>query len=289
LLTKHYEHLKKYVDLLAAQTQEDVIPFDSLGDWLPWKTETSSKLTSTVMLILDAQIVSKAAALKGDSSDSAKYAQLAEKVKAGYIKKFLSDDYSTMTQTALALSLYFDLVPQAKRAEMFRALVANVEKQGHIDTGIIGAKYLLRILSQEGRTDLAYKIVSRKEQPGWGWWMEQGATTLWEDWKGESSLNHIMFGDVSNWFFQWIAGIGLDPQAKAFKHIIIRPQPVGDLTWAKASYQSPYGRISSSWKKDAKGFHLDVEIPANTSATVWLPGSKDSQKIGSGKYHFDVL
>lgn len=289
LLTKHYDHIRKYVDLIASQTKDGVIPFGSLGDWLPWKTETPSELTSTVMLFIDAKIVAKAASLKGDTEAAAKYADLAEATKTAYQKKFLSTEYSSLSQTALSLSLYFDLVPTEKRKAMFDALVANVEKQGHIDTGIIGAKYLLRILSEEGRTDLAYRIVARKEQPGWGWWMEQGATTLWEDWKGESSLNHIMFGDVSNWFFQWIAGIGLDPKVKAFKHIIIRPQPVGDLTWAKATYNSPYGKILSSWKKDAKGFHLDVEIPANTSATVWLPGSKASQKIGSGKYHFESI
>ena len=117
--------------------------------------------------------------------------------------------------------------------------------------------------------------------------MEQGATTLWEDWKGESSLNHIMFGDVSNWFFQWIAGIGLDPNTAAFKHVLIRPQPVGDLTWAKASVNSPYGKISSSWKKDAKGFHLTIEIPANATATVALPdGAK--HEVGSGSWSFDA-
>jgi alpha-L-rhamnosidase len=289
LLTKHYEHLKRYVDYLSGQSKDDVVQFDSLGDWLPWKTETSSQLTSTVMLYLDAQIVARGAGLKGLKDDATKYSEMAERVKAGFNKHFFDPaKFSEMTQTALSLGIYFDLVPPEQKQAALDALIANVKTQGHIDTGIIGAKFILRVLSENGHTDLAYMLVARKEQPGWGWWITQGATTLWEDWKGESSLNHIMFGDVSNWFFQWIAGIGLDPSTAAFKHILIRPQPVGDLTWAKASVNSPYGKISSSWKRDAKGFHLTIEIPANASATVVLPGSSEKHDVGSGTYSFDA-
>ena len=289
LITKHYEHLKRYVDYLYSRTKNDVVPFDSLGDWLPWKTETSSQLTSTVMLFIDAKIVAKAARMKGLEADAAQFEGIAALVRTGLNRDFFQPaKFSSMTQTALSLAVYFDIVPANQKKAAFDALVANVETQGHIDTGIIGAKYILRALSENGRTDLAYKLVARKAQPGWGWWIEQGATTLWEDWKGESSLNHIMFGDVSNWFFQWIAGIGLDPNTSAFKHILIRPQPVGDLTWAKATVNSPYGMISSSWKKNAKGFHLDVTVPANTTATVTLPGSGEKKEIGSGTYSFDV-
>ena len=289
LITRHYEHLKRYVDYLFLRTKNDVVPFDSLGDWLPWKTETSSQLTSTVMLFIDAQIVAKAARLKGLEGEAAQFEEIANRVKTALNRDFFQPSkFSTMTQTALSLGVYFDIVPSAQKKAALEALVANIESQGHIDTGIIGAKFVLRALSENGRTDLAYKLVARKEQPGWGWWIEQGATTLWEDWKGESSLNHIMFGDVSNWFFQWIAGIGLDPKTAAFKHILIRPQPVGDLTWAKATVSSPYGLISSSWRKDSKGFHLDVTIPANTTATVTLPGSGEKKEIGSGSYSFDV-
>lgn len=288
LITKHYENLKRYVDYLYSQTKNNVVPFDSLGDWLPWKTETSSQLTSTVMLFIDAKIVAKAARMKRLTTEAAKYDEMANLVQDGLNRDFYQPaKFSEMTQTALSLAVYFDIVPASQKKAALDALIANVDRQGHIDTGIIGAKFILRALSENGRSDVAYKLVARKEQPGWGWWIEQGATTLWEDWKGESSLNHIMFGDVSNWFFQWIAGIGLDENTEAFKHILIRPQPVGDLTWAKATVESPYGRISSSWKKDAKGFHLTVEIPANTTASVMLPGSGETKEIGSGSWSFD--
>ncbi len=272
VLAKHYEKLSRYVDSLAGELKDGVLTFDSLGDWLPWSTQTPSTYTSTVYLFVDAQIMSKTAKLLGKDADAKRFGDLADQVKAGVEKHFYANGtYANGSQTALSMALYYDLVPTDRRPSVFAALVKNVTDQGHIDTGILGAKYLLRVLSQEGRSDLAYQIVARKEQPGWGWWMEQGATTLWEDWKGESSLNHIMFGDVSNWFIQWIAGIGLDLENPGFSHIDIHPQPVGDLTWAKASHQSPHGLILSSWRKASDGFHLDVTIPANTTATVIIP------------------
>ncbi len=289
LLMRHYDSLRKYVDHLVTRTENGIVPFDSLGDWLPWSTKTDSRLTSSVMLYIDAKIVARAAKMLGNA-DAAKYESLVETTKAAINREFYAPDkIASSTQTALSLALYFKLLPTELHQKALDALVANVEKQGHIDTGIIGAKYILRALSENGRTDIAYKIVARKEQPGWGWWIEQGATTLWEDWKGDSSLNHIMFGDVSNWFMQWIAGIGLDPEKPAFKHILIRPQIVGDLTWAKASIDSPYGKISSSWKRNGKTLQLDIEIPANTTATVQIPDTESggrTVKVGSGKHSF---
>lgn len=304
-LTEKYDHLRRYVDFLSAQCPDDVVPFDSLGDWLPWQTETPSQLTSTVYLYVDARIVAKAARMRGDNDAAQKYDALADRVKTAFNKTFFSaDKLASSSQAALSIAIYFDLLEGGRREAAFAELVRNVERQGHIDTGILGAKYILRVLSENGRTDLAYKLVARKEQPGWGWWISQGATTLWEDWKGESSLNHIMFGDVSNWFYQWIAGIGLDPKSPAFKHILIRPQVVGDLTWAKATENSPYGKIASSWRRKENRLHLDIEIPANTTATVWVPGVCEAPKglkvlrvepagsvleVGSGKYGFDSV
>lgn len=302
LLAKHYEHFRRYVDLLSSKTEGGVVPFDSLGDWLPWKTETPSQLTSTVMLYVDAKIVAEAAKVQGNTADASKYAALAASTKAAFAEHFIKD-IGSLSQTALSLAVYFDLVDGAQRQAVFDALVKNVQTQGHIDTGIIGAKFILRVLSENGRSDLAYMLVNHKEQPGWGWWIGQGATTLWEDWKGESSLNHIMFGDVSNWFYQWIAGIGLDPASSAFKHILIRPQPVGDLKWAKATEYGPYGKISSSWKLVKGGMHLEIDIPANSSATVTVPGSAEAPdgarlvrhetrssifEVGSGHYVFEI-
>ncbi len=228
----------------------------------------------------------------GNPLDEEKYTRLAVATKKAFNDVYFDSAksvYANGSQTALSTALYFGLVPEERKALTFQALVANVERQGHIDTGIIGAKNILRVLSEGGRTDLAYKLVARKEIPGWGYWMEQGATTLWEDWKGESSLNHIMFGDVSNWFIQWLGGIGLDPESPGFKRLIIRPQAVGDLRWVKASHVSPYGVITSSWTRDGNRFRLSITVPPNCRATVILPGSHGSPvEVGSGRHEFET-
>ena len=123
-----------------------------------------------------------------------------------------------------------------------------------------------------GQADVAYRIASQVTQPSWGWWIRQGATTLWEGWGPGASHNHIFFGDIVNWFFRTLAGINPDPAAPGFKHFVIKPQPVGDLTWARASYDSVRGRIESDWSIEGRVFRLRVVIPANTMATVYLPG-----------------
>ncbi len=115
------------------------------------------------------------------------------------------------------------------------------------------------------------------------------SVALWEDWKGESSLNHIMFGDVSNWFIQWLGGIGLDPKSPGFKHILIHPQPVGDLTWVKSSHVSPYGTITSAWKRNDNEFKLSISIPPNCTAAVMFPGKHSAQMdVGSGPHEFSI-
>jgi len=286
ILARHFDHIARYVDYLVGRTEDGLIPFDSLGDWLPWKTETSSKLTSTVFLFHDARILADSARLLGKTAESDKYAILAAKTKEAFNAKWFNSEhniYAGGEQTAQAMPLFFGMVPDDRREAVFAALVADLEKQGHIDSGILGAKYIIRVLAEHGRSDLAYKIVTRKEIPSWAYWIEQGATTLWEDWKGEASLNHIMFGDVSNWFYQWIAGIGLDPGAPGFSHILIQPQPVGGLTWAKAHYESLHGTISSEWKREGARFQLNISIPANTTATVTLPVSDRSKITEHGK------
>ena len=170
------------------------------------------------------------------------------------------------------------------KARVLSNLVAAVEKtNGHIDTGILGAKYLLNALLENGRADVAYRMASQKDLPSWGWWIEQGATTLWEQWNGTESRNHIMFGDISAWFYKALAGINPDPAAPAFKHFVIKPNVVGGLTSAEASYDSVRGRIVSDWEVEHGRFKLTVKVPANATATVWVPTSDPSSVLEGGR------
>ena len=185
------------------------------------------------------------------------------------------------------------------------------DTHGHIGTGLIGGQYLNRVLSDNGRADLCYTIASQKDYPSWGYMVEHGATTIWELWNGNTadpamnSGNHVMLvGDLVVWFTNTSCGIA--PASPGFKGELIKmePHPVGDLTFVKATHNSPYGLIASEWHRDGEKFDWQIEIPANTIATVYVPATslekvvvknaKASRfengraifELGSGKYHF---
>ena len=154
---------------------------------------------------------------------------------------------------------------------MFDHLVRKItdETQGHIGTGLIGGQWLMRVLTAGGRADLAYTIATQKTYPSWGYMVEKGATTIWELWNGDTadpamnSGNHVMLvGDLGIWLYENLAGIKSDPEQPGFKHIIMRPEPVGDLQFVKASHRSPYGLIVSDWQKQDGGFRWNITVPA---------------------------
>ncbi|RYG33625.1 alpha-rhamnosidase [bacterium] len=311
LLAKHYDGYTNYLDWLTAQGKDFIVEGD-LGDWCPYKMETPTNLTSTAYLFQDAIIAAKAATLLGKTDDAKKYRDLADNVRRAYNAKFFDPQtglYANGSQTAQSAALFFDLAEAKDRPAILKNLLDNVAKcDDHIDSGILGSKYVLNVLSDEGHGDVAYRMASQKTLPSWGWWIEQGATTMWEQWNGTDSQNHIMFGEIAAWFYKALAGIKPDPAAPGFKHILIAPQPVGDLTWAKSSHESPRGIIKSHWTKEKGVFTLDVTIPANTTATVTLPATQSSTiqlggkaatpksrtegqaafEIGSGSYRFTV-
>jgi alpha-L-rhamnosidase len=284
-LRDDYEGMKRYVDYLTTRAKDGIVDI-GLNDWAPYETKTPADITSTAYYYRDARIVALAADLNGSQADALKYLELAAGIKRAFIEKFYHPEtgtYGNGSQTSLSCALYQGLVDPENKSRVVSNLVASVDaRNGHIDTGILGAKYLLNSLVDNGRADVAYRIASQKDLPSWGWWIEQGATTLWEEWNGGGSRNHIMFGDISAWFYKALAGINPDPAAPGFKHFIIKPNIVGDLTWVKASHDSASGRIVSQWLKDNYGLKLNVTIPANTSATVFVP-SGDPDKVMEGK------
>lgn len=310
ILAKNYDKMRRYVDYLTSRAKDGIVSI-GLGDWVPPGKTAPTEVTSTGYYYADADIVARAAELLGKRDDARKYRALAESIKAAFNRKFLNPEtgiYSNGTQTALATPLNWGLAPASVRDRVLANLVAEVEKKnGHLDTGILGTKYLLNVLLDGGRADVAYRIATQTTYPSWGKWFEDGATTLWEQWDGGASRNHIMFGDISAWFYQALAGIrSAEP---GFRRIIIRPQVVGDLTAARATYDSIRGRIVSDWKVENGRFKLDVTIPPNATAAVYLPtgdpgaateggrpvaGREDIKRsgaaleIGSGTYRFEA-
>lgn len=271
---RHYDGMKRYVDYLTSRAEDGIVNI-GLNDWAPWKTKTEAAITDTAYYYIDAGIVARAAELLGRPDDARKYTELAAGIKTAFNRRFYQPEtglYDNGSQTALSCALYQGLVEPENKARVLANLIASVERaDNHIDTGILGAKYLLNTLLENGRADVACRMVAQQDQPSWGWWLAQGATTLWEHWNGKESRNHIMFGDVSAWFYKALAGIQPDPQAPGFKHFFITPHVVGDLTFARGEYESIRGRIVSDWQVEEGEFRLDLTVPANTCATVSLP------------------
>ena len=273
--TDHYARIKRYVDYCTSKARNGIVSF-GLGDWAPAKTETPTEVTDMGYYYVDTLLLARFARLLGKTDDDAKYTALADSIRQTFNKTFDKGDgiYANGSQTSLSCALYQGLVPPEERQKVVDQLAASVRKTGyHIDTGILGAKYLFHALSDNGKQDMAWQVAVQPTYPSYAWWLKQGATTLWESWDGGSSRNHIMYGDISGWYYQAIAGILPDPEKPGFRHIFIKPMPAGDLTWVKAHTDSVRGRIVSEWEKKGGKLNLHIVIPPGCSATVWVPSA----------------
>jgi alpha-L-rhamnosidase len=317
LIKKYYEHYKRYVDYLSFRADSNNIQHIGLGDWSPYKTRTPIELTSTLYYYNDALLLSKFAHINGIKEDENYYAQLAEKIKASINKNLFDKQtgmYANGSQTALSSALFMRVVPNEYKNKVVSNLVNEVAKNdNHLNVGMIGSKTLLNALTQNGRNDIAYKIASQQTRPSWGWWLLQGETTFQEGWGLGPSRNHIFLGEIVAWFYKALAGINVDPSYPGYKNIIITPNFVDSLSYVTASTESIYGTIKSSWQRLDDYIKLNITIPANTIATMYLPKSKEiyennvlltnknayikyisienemtKYKLISGEYNFDV-
>ena len=248
---------------------------------------TSKALTATAFYFRDATILAQIAKLLDNQADAAKYDVLANTIQEAFTTKLYNsttNNFDTGSQTANALPLVFGLVPSNDHDAVVQNLVADIRKHNvGLTAGDIGYRYLLRALADAGRSDVIFEMNSHSDRPGYGYILAKGATSLTEGWNGSASQDHFMLGHIMEWFFHDLAGIQCDPTAVAFQRIRIKPTPVGDVNWAKADYDSPYGKIESSWKLDGGRFVLDVVIPTNASAEIYIPGQQPASITESGK------
>jgi len=277
LLSDCYDNIKRYVDHIDELYPSGLTTW-GLGDWVPVKSKSPVELTSSAYYFVDAGILSKAAAILGKQADAEKYAALAEKIKYAVNAKYLNTAtgvYGEGLQTELSVPLQWGLAPEALRTKIAAHLADRIKADGnHIDVGLLGTKAILNALSENGYADIAYTLASQETFPSWGWWMVNGATTLYENWpidaKSDISMNHIMFGEIGAWLYKAPGGIKPDPARPGFKHILLEPHFVKGLDHFEASHNGPYGIIRSSWKRVGKGIEYQVTIPPNSSATVKL-------------------
>lgn len=295
LLRTHYADMKRYFAYLENSASNHIIHL-SLGDWFdlgPKKSGASQNtpppVTATAFYYHDAWILSQAAQLLSKADEAKEFAAKAEDVRHAFNEKFFdatNESYATGSQCANALPLVFGIVEPAHSNAVLASLVKDVQAHdGQMTAGDIGFRFLLQALSQGGRSDLIYQMINQDKKPGYGYMLKKGETSLTEAWDANltTSHNHFMLGHITEWFYQDLVGIGCDPTGPGFKKIIFKPNPVGDLTWAKASYDSARGKITSHWKHDGSQFTLEVEIPPNTTATVYLPAKPGTQIRESGK------
>ncbi len=305
-LERAWPAMKKWMTHISSYAKDGLISKDEYADWCVPPEDpklihskdpariTDKTLIATAYYYKLLMLMSHYARLLERPAEAAGFESQASEAKKAFQAKFFvpaSKIYDNGTQTSSVLPLSFGMVPEEYRAAVVQSLVDRIasESHGHVGTGLVGAQWLMRTLSDNGHVDLAYEIATQKTYPGWGYMVEQGATTIWELWNGDTadpamnSGNHVMqIGDLAVWMYEYLAGIRSDPAAPGFRRAIIHPYPAGDLTFVKASHQTPYGTIVSSWKKDAGEFTLDVTIPANTTATVWVPARDAAAVMESG-------
>jgi alpha-L-rhamnosidase len=289
LIEENYELTKRWIALLQSRAKDGILD-NGISDHESLAPKPRA-LTGTGFYYFNVKLLSNLARALGKETEAAEAEALAATIKTAFNRKFLQPGtgrYDAATQACQAFALYLGLVPAEEQEHALAVLVRDIEDAhaGHLTTGIFGTKFMLHALADSGRAAVAFRVVNQSTFPGWGHMLENGATTLWEHWEFSDntfSHNHPMFGSVSEWFYKVPAGINPAPDAVGFDKIIIRPRPIGDLKWVKASYDSVHGKVVSDWSREAGKFKLRARVPVGATATVFLPAADGTQVMEGGK------
>jgi alpha-L-rhamnosidase len=307
ILEDQYNSMKAWVGYMQQQSKNDLWNTGAhFGDWLFYSlnddTDGSSAITSKYLIAqcfyaYSTQLLINAANVLGKTEDVTYYTALLTKIKDAYLREYVTPNglISSDTQTAYVLALQFDMLPENLRQQAAGRLVSNISRyRNHLTTGFLGTPYLCHVLSRFGYADVAYKLLLQDTYPSWLYPVKMGATTIWERWDGikpdgtfetptMNSYNHYAYGAIGDWMYRVIAGIDTKTDAPGYKQIIIKPTVGGSLENASADYETNYGKISSHWKLENGNLLLDVEIPPNTTATVYIPTKNGSEVLEGGK------
>lgn len=307
-IRKHYASMKKWMDHMRdSYMSGHIIARDTYGDWcMPPESpelihsqdparKTDGALLSTVTYYNLLGIMERFAQLTGRAEDAAGFRREAVAVRVAYNGRFfdpVTASYGNNTVTANLLSLVYGLAPEGYAEAVFGHIVDKTlaENGGHVSTGLVGIRHLMQGLTRYGRADVAYRLATNRDYPSWGYMAEQGATTIWELWNGDTadpsmnSANHVMLlGDLIAWYYEDLAGIANAPGSVAFRGIAMKPRPVDGLGFVDASYRSVRGLIKSRWTKKEGTFEWEITVPANASATVYVPGGDPAAVLEGGR------
>ena len=309
LIKKYYPNMRRYVDYLKTRADKGILSF-GLGDWYDYgdfragfSRNTPVPLVATAHYYMTVMYLVQAAKMVGNDFDIHYYTSLAQDIMVAFNKCFLHKDtaqYGTGSQCSNALPLFLQMTQDADKQgnyrpdadlneKVFANLIKDVEAHGNrLTTGDVGNRYLIQTLARNGEHELIYKMFNHEEAPGYGFQLKFGATTLTEQWdpRQGSSWNHFMMGQIDEWFFNSLVGIRPSTTPKqGYQKFIIAPQPVGDLKYVKASYETLYGTINVDWTCENGTFTLNVSVPVNTTAVVYLPGEKEPKEIQLSLIH----
>ncbi|MGI8950116.1 MAG: family 78 glycoside hydrolase catalytic domain [Chitinophagaceae bacterium] len=336
ILEQQYPSMKAWVNFMQQNSKNNL--WDTgfhFGDWLFYRPDddndgrsavTDKYLIAQCFYAHSTQLLINAAQVLGNTADINKYSELLQKIKQAFLQEYVTPNGHLVsgTQTAYVLALNFDMLPENLRAQAAQRLVRNIEDyDNHLTTGFLGASYLCPVLSRFGYDSVAYKLLLQETYPSWLYPVKMGATTIWERWDGikpdssfenpgMNSFNHYAYGAIGDWMYRVIAGIDTYDSGVGYKKIKIMPHIGGNLMYANADFETYYGMIRSHWKIDSNKIQLNVEIPVNTTASVYIPANNinsikennfplSSQKniklkskegnyfiveVGSGKYYF---
>jgi alpha-L-rhamnosidase len=320
VIEKNWQAMQRWMEFIRSRNP-DFLRKNGVGpnfaDWLAPDTNTNKDLLATAYWALIARMMSQMARAVGKESDAKRYDELVHNIRSVFQKAYIKDDgtVGTGTQTSYVVALYTKVAPDNLEPALVNKLVKDIEARNwHLSTGFLGTPFLLFTLADHGRSDVAYRLLLNETYPSWGYMLSKGATTWWERWNGDTgdpsmnSYNHYAFGSVIAWVYRYAAGIDTTPDAPGFKEIMIHPHLDSQMQSARAEYDSVYGKIVSRWKGTPAGsFSLQVTIPANTSAKVFLPAIPGTHvtengnpietqnedganlvRIGSGTYSFEI-
>jgi alpha-L-rhamnosidase len=307
LLGNQYNSMKAYVESIRSRAKNDLWNTGfHFGDWLFYRPDddndgraavTDKYLIAQCFYANSTQLLINAAKVLGKTDDAANYTQLLTKIKEAFNKEYVTGNGRLVsgTQTAYVLSLNFDMFPESMRQQAAQRLADNVKSYGnHLTTGFLGTPYLCHVLTRYGFTSMAYKLLLQDTYPSWLYPVKMGATTIWERWDGQkpdssfqtpgmNSFNHYAYGAIGDWMYRQMVGLDTYEDGVGYKHIKVKPHIGGDFSFASATLNTYYGKLSSGWKLEGDKITMEVEIPANTSATIFVPATNTAAITESGK------
>lgn len=295
IIERNWDAMQKFMDFIA-KANPDFIRKNGVGpnyaDWLAPDDRTNKDLLATAYWALVARMMEQMAHAIRREDDAKRYAGLVGNIRHAFQSAYIKDngEVGTGTQTSYVVALYTKMAPESLEPALVNNLVKDIEsRKWHLSTGFLGTPFLLFTLADHGRSDVAYRLLLNESYPSWGYMLSKGATTWWERWNGDTgdpamnSYNHYAFGSVVAWVYRYVAGIDTATDSPGFHHIVIHPHPDSFMPHSSGEYESTYGKITTDWSSDpGKSMSLKVTIPANTSATIYLPAIPNTQILESG-------